>query len=384
MQSGFMKRLGAISSGLAACILMVEAAGAANVLKPVVLPAGEGAIVGAAFSPDSSRLALVRRVPVAGTPRPRDILQIVDIGSGKELAHADVLTAPSTWHTYIEYSPDGGYLLLAAEFTDVLSVVDATTLRSVKEIVLHPEARRDMAPGRYAKGVIGLASPSKGDVFGVLTHDEVRDSEVFVGSFSLGQILRRWTLGSGPVLTVFGAISLSFADDGVGLAVSARPYENSPPKGFNTLRLFNSMNGLMMKSIRTNGVIGPIELLGDNTVLAARIIAPGLFAKKACIEKWNMNSGNLEAQFCDQGRQVFGPLAAAPAVGRVVGIGFRISRDIEGGVSAEKGRVNVWDVTSGKILASTADFPLAPSVRISPNGEWILADQALLRFSAAP
>jgi hypothetical protein len=340
-----MKRLRAISSGLAACILVVEAAGAADVLKPVALPTAEGRIEGASFSPDSSRLALVRRVPVAGTPRPRNVLQIVEIGSGRELAHADVLATPSMWERIcVEYSPDGRYLLLAAQFTDVLSIIDASTLRSVKEIFLHPEARKAMAPGKYAKGVIGLASSSRGYVFGVLTHDEVQDNEVFVGSFSSGRILRRWTLGAGPALGEFGAISFSFAEDGVGLAVSARTYENSPPKGFNNLRLFNSMNGLMPKPIRTNGVIGPIEPLGDNTVLAARIIAPGLFAKKACIEKWNMNSGNLEAQFCDQGRQVLGPLAAAPAVGRVVGIGFPVSRDLEGAVFAEKGRVDVWDI----------------------------------------
>jgi hypothetical protein len=75
-----MKRLRAIPSALAACILVVEAAGAADVLQPVALPTAERAIVGAAFSPDSSRLALGRKVPIAGTPRARDIRQIFEIG----------------------------------------------------------------------------------------------------------------------------------------------------------------------------------------------------------------------------------------------------------------------------------------------------------------
>jgi hypothetical protein len=90
-------------------------------------------------------------------------------------------------------------------------------------------------------------------VFGVLTHDELQGNEVFVGSFSSGQIIKGWSLGKGRTATQLGQTALSLSEDGSRTAVTVLPDGNSLPKGFNNLRLYNSSSGDMVKSIRTDG-----------------------------------------------------------------------------------------------------------------------------------
>jgi hypothetical protein len=51
--------------------------------------------------------------------------------------------------------------------------------------------------------------------------------------------------------------------------VSVLPGENSLPKGFNNLRLYNSGSGEMVKSIRTDGLVGQLMLLPGDTLLAS-------------------------------------------------------------------------------------------------------------------
>src|SRR5208337_2661595 len=167
-----MKPLGTVWSITLICLLTLRMADAANVLKPVVLPTAENSIVGAAFSPDSSRVAIMRNVVARGASTPRHSIQIVELKSGQTVAEGDVLKAEAAdlaAHAHlITYSPSGRYLLLATEGSDVLSIVDATNLQSLNRIALHPEADSRGSLGQahpYFRGVIGLASSSKGDLF---------------------------------------------------------------------------------------------------------------------------------------------------------------------------------------------------------------------------
>lgn len=102
---------------------------------------------------------------------------------------------------------------------------------------------------------MSLAVAWKAGIFGVVTHDELQGNEVFVGSFASGQIIKSWSLGRGRTATQLGQTSLSLSDDGARIAVSVLPDGNSIPKGFNNLRLYNSGNGEMVKSIRTDGFL---------------------------------------------------------------------------------------------------------------------------------
>jgi hypothetical protein len=205
-------------------------------MKPVALPAAEGRLTGAAFSPDSNHLALVRNIAASGTSALRRVLQIIELGSGREVAHDEVLKAEH-WDSrvHVEYSPHGTYLLLVADGSDVLSIIDASTLRTVKEVALHPEtsSRKALAPSRYLRGVVALASPLRGDFIGAVTADALTDEhKVFIVSFSSGQILKSWGLGNGRVGSELGEISLSLSEDGSSLLVPVLPYGNSLPKGF--------------------------------------------------------------------------------------------------------------------------------------------------------
>src|SRR6185436_9235464 len=208
-----MKRLQVISIRILACLLAIGIVDAENVLKSVALPTGEGAIVGAAFSPDSSRLALIRHLPAAGASIARRVIQVVEPRSGQEVAHADVPGAEPSMGSdshFIKYSPDGRYLLLAKRGSDVLSIIDATTLRGVRRLVLHPETDGRVLLGprrRHFRGIVSLTSSLHADRFGVLTYDTEQDNEVFVGSFTSGKIIQRWSLGEGRIITQLGQTS---------------------------------------------------------------------------------------------------------------------------------------------------------------------------------
>ena len=387
-----MTSLKVIRYGILGCVVAVRMASAAVVIKQVTLPNAEGTVVAFAFSPDSNRVAVLRKIAVPNAGTPQYVMQIVELASGQEATHAEVLNGErpdlATKAHFVMYSPDGRSLLLATRGSDVLSIIDSNTLQPRKRIALHSEAdaRTPLGQGhRYFSGVVSLAGSSKGDSFGVLTHDELQGNEAFIGSFSTGQITRGWNLGKGRTATQLGQVSISLNDDGSMAAVSVLPHGSSLPKTFNNLRLYHSSDGELVKSFRTEGLIGQLMLLPGGTVLGARIDTPGLFSKKTCIERWNTGSGTQEGQFCDSERTVSVALAASSVAGRVVGFGSQIRKSIEGQVYAATGGVDVWDMKSGNLIGSSAEIPrFLPSLQMSADGEWVMADQMLMQLSTTP
>jgi hypothetical protein len=219
----------------------------------------------------------------------------------------------------------------------------------------------------------------------VLTHDEVRDNEIFVGSLVTGTVARGWSIGKGRSFSEIGQAGISLSHDGDRVVVSTLPYENSLPKDYRNIQSFATATGILGKSIRTDGIVGSIVLMPGGTLLAARIDTPSFFSKKACIEKWNLNTGDLDGRFCDKERNVSGVIAASPASGRVAGIASQTDRSLEGQVYAVSGRINLWDWKSGSLIASSDEIShLVSTVQISPYGEWVIVDQELLHLSTAP
>jgi len=389
-----MKSVRAVLFGVITCLSAIRVANAVSgsAMKPVALPLAEGTVAGAAFSPDSSYLAVIRHAAVPGASAQRHILQIVNLKSGQETAHAEVLNGevadPASTAHFIAYSADGHYLLLATKGSDVLSILDAAKLQTVKRFALHPEAESRTSLGerhRYFRGVVSLAVAPEAGIFAVVTHDELQDNEVFIGSFSSEQIVKSWSLGRGRTATQLGQISISLSDHGGRIAVSVLPDKNSLPKAFHNLRLYDSGSGEMVKSIRTDGLVGSISLIHDENVLASRIDTPGLFSKRACIERWSLDAGTLGGQFCDQGLDVNVALAVSLAADRVVGSASQIHKSIEGQVYAASGRVDVWDMKSGDLVASSSEMPRFISwIQVSADGEWVMADQSLFRLIPVP
>lgn len=206
-----------------------------------------------------------------------------------------------------------------------------------------------------------------------------------MGSFSSGQIFKSWSLGKGRMATQLGQVAVSLSADGSSVAVSLIPNGNSLPKGFENVRLFSSSNGAMLKGLRTERLIGQIALMPNSQLLAARIDTPGLFSKKACLELWNLQTGVRDNQFCDEGRNVSAALGVAVPANRVVGFGSQIHKSIEGQAYAASGRIDMWDLKSAALIASSEEVPhFVSSLVVSQNGEWVLADQELLRLSSTP
>jgi len=387
-----MRRCRAILQGALVFALAGQLVHAAVMLKTVSLPSAEGIIVGTAFSPDSSRIAIVRYVTGRGTSSTLHTIQIVDLKTSREVSQADIANGETVDLArrphFLRYTPDGRYLLLATSGSDVLFMLDAVDLQIAKRIVLHPKAgQRKSLSGEghlFFKGVVSLAVASNAQVFGVLTHDEdMKENEIFIGSFSSGQIIKNWSLGQGGILTELGESSLALSEDGLSTAVSLLPNGNNFPKDFNNLRLYKSNSGEMVRAIRTIGLIGQITLMPSDTVLVSRIDSPSFFSKKACFEKWSIATGVLTERFCDQGRNAGGALAVSTISDLVSGFASHIHKDFEGQVYAVSGRVDVWDMKSGNLLAYSEEIPrLVSYIQVSPDGHWLLADQTLLEIES--
>jgi WD40 repeat protein len=378
---------------VAVCFAVIQTADATDSIETVTLPPAEGTIVGAVFSPDSSQLILLRHVADTGSSGQRHVIQSVNLASRREGMRADVPTEDaadlaSSIH-FIKFSPDGCYLVIGKRASDVVFILDAATLQPVYKIALHPEtdSRVDLGAREHHhfKGIIDLAVAAKADVFAVLTHDELGGNEVFVGSYSLRRIVKKWELGPGRAATQIGQISLSIASDGSRIAASALPSGNTIPKNFYNIRIYDSSSGRMVKAIRTSAVVGKVETISNEDILVSRIDTPGIFSKKACIEKWNLNSGTLVGQLCDNDRNVTSALAVSLASDRVVGFSSRMRKSIEGQIYAVSGRVDVWDVNSGRLIAASSDLPrLISDLQVSPDGKWVMGDQSLFKLSPIP
>ena len=376
-----------------AFVFASQLAHGAVTLKTASLPSAEGTIVGTGFSPDSSRIAVTRYIFDRDASTARHTIQIVDLKSGHEVSQAGLPNEDSSYTAasphFIMYSSDGRYLLLATTGSDVLLILDAIKLQVLARIVLYPEAhnrRRLSGEGnRNFQGTVRVAVASNADLFGVLTHDGPADvNEIFIGSFSSGQITRKWSVGQGRSLGGLGRISLSLSEDGLRTVVSvAPPNRDHPPKDFNNIRLYDSKSGQLLEAIRTNSLVGPIALMPGDSIIASRIDTPGVFSKKLCIEKWNLGAAALTKSFCDSGRHVIS-LGMSPNANLIAGFACQIHRDIEGNVYSVPGRIDVWDTKSGTLIAFSEELShLAPTeIQISPDGSWLFANQILMQIGS--
>ena len=345
------------------------------------------------FSPDNNRVAIVRYLFDRKTSVARHTIQIVDLKNRHEISQADLPNEDSSYAAasphFIVYSPDGRYLLLAVTGSDVLFMLDAIKLQVVMRIVLYPETHnRRLLSGegnRNFRGAVHVSVASKVGLFGVLTHEgQSNVNEIFIGSFSSGQIIRSWILGGGRAQTQLGQTSLSLSEDGLHTAVSVVPPDGDRlPKDFNNLLLYKSDSGEMVKALRTDGLIGQIAFMPDDSVIASRIDTPGLFSKKLCIEKWNIGAAALTKSFCDDGRHVIA-LGTSADANLLAGFACKIHRNIEGNIYSVPGRIDVWDMKSGTLIAFSEELPHLASaeIQISPNGSWLSANQMLWQIGA--
>jgi hypothetical protein len=379
--------------GLAALALLVgcQAVFAAGTLKPVALPSSDGTIAGMGFSPDSSLIAILRYAIDRGTSNAKYTIQTVDLKTGHELFQSDLPSGESTYLAmnahFVMFSHDGRYVLVTTAGTDVLLILDASRLQVVDRIVLHPNAqhRRPLSGegNRKFQGVVSLSVASNSQVFGVLTHDEeLGVNEIFIGTFPSGRIIGSWVLGYGRTQTEMGQTSLSLSEDGLRVVVSVVPSgQDSSSKDFKNLRLYKSENGELIRAIRTDGLVGQIALMPGDSVLASRIDTPNLFSKKLCIEKWNLATGILTSRFCDQGRQVI-LLGVSQSTDLLAGFACRIHKDLEGNIFSVPGRIDVWDMKMGVLVAQSEEVPrlVFADIQISPDGSWLSANQMLFRI----
>ena len=362
---------------------------AATVMHSAPLQLTNGEPVGAAFSRKGGLLAVITCAASDGT-REQYVLQTIDLNSQRILAHTDISEAIDSDQPgnaqFIDYSADGRYLVVASRGSDVLSIIDANSLRILKRVALNPRANSILTTGqahRYFRGIISLATSSHADMLAALIHAETSDDEICFVSFSSAKVTNRWTLGKERASTQLGQISVSLNEDGSRTAVSALPDGDKVPRTFANIRLYDSSDGKLVQSIRTTSLIGQIFLLSDNTILTSRVDTPGLFSKKTCIEQWSFGSERLIRQFCDDGRNVGVTVGSSSTMDRIVGFAFQVHKSLEGQLYGASGRVDVWS-SEGNLIAFSDEIPhFISSVKMSADGDWVWADTELYRVSAA-
>jgi hypothetical protein len=177
--------------GFMLCLNLIYAEDA---IKSAPLPSAEGTVVGATFSPDSTCIAIIRHI--AGSKQ-RNTLQVVELGSGREVAQTNVLSEESASlglkPHWISYSHDGKFLLLATKGSNIVLILDSKKLSESKRIALDSrlEKRNSLAgeDKRFFNGIVKLAVASNGDKFAALTHDELGNNAIVLGSITSGEIL---------------------------------------------------------------------------------------------------------------------------------------------------------------------------------------------------
>jgi WD40 repeat protein len=356
------------------------------------LPGAEGEIVGANFSPDGRRLAVVRHMRTGEVPV--HTVQILTLPDVREIARksfidgdpADLSTGPHL----LRYSPDGRQLVLAAVGSELLLFLNAATLEESGRVWIHDDGeghdilpRNGVRAHRYFHGVVDVATASQSGVFGVLT--SAGDGEVSLYSFASMRMVQRWTTGPDSLSYWASHTSLSLSADGGLTAVSVVPDLNGKvPKGSKNLLVYDSRSGSLKEAIRTPNLIGPLEMVPDDHILAARIDIPGLFTKKACIEEWNLEKATLESQLCDPDASVRWALGVSANLTRIAGFAASNRKDIEGHAYDVSGYLDVWDRRSGELIGRSARIQgIISKIEFSPDGAWIFAGQTLYRVGEA-
>ncbi len=182
-----------------------------------------GKVLGGAFSPDSKSLAIVVHLKNSET---QFVLRTIDltsmVPSAVTASFSERVELSASVHL-LQYSFDGRYLLLATRGSDEIEIVEAATLHPIKRVLLHPQLDARTTNGfghRHFFGVVSmLATSPNRNLFALLTHDELRGDEVFVGSFSSNEIVSTWPLGTRRAETSLGQVSLAFGAHGSDLFV---------------------------------------------------------------------------------------------------------------------------------------------------------------------
>jgi hypothetical protein len=94
-----------------------------------------------------------------------------------------------------------------------------------------------------------------------------------------------------------------------------------------------------------------------------------------------MDTGTLSNRFCDDGWNVQIALGISLPSNLAAGFASKAHKDSEGDVYSVEGKIDVWNINSGTLVASSEEIPklrlISADLQISFDGSWLLANQTL-------
>jgi WD40 repeat protein len=283
---------------------------------------------------------------------------------------------------FVRYSDSGSWLIVCRGDGHLL-LMDAGTLNVVRDIDMEktkwPVSTRasnahsfvrDMEVDAHARHAAVLLSWNLSD-----------GGELRVYDLALGNLIRKWTIPDGTRFSPYGAISLD--QEGNRVALSVEPFipgERTLRPDENNVVIYEVSSGRLVNSLNTGYLAGSVCLGANGTVLTVSgdNAHPDRNGKDT-LKIWDVQTGKLLREI------------ASPPEG--IHYNLQISEDgrvavAYDGLEKTKGfleRVNItvsqrlrmWDLTTGKVLATTPDLlPTvqggSPHFRVSPKGDLIV------------
>jgi len=395
-----MKRIVLIPAVLLAAVLFSGRTTPARAQTPSAMPHHSLSVVGnwgADLSPDGHTVAIVtlRRYPPPGASLAEEFVSVEawDFRANRRLTqrlltHRPIYTPLTSEWGQVRYTGDGNTLLVYDG--ELLHVLEASTLEEITRIDLGlPALPR-------ADSVTDLAAPQSiaGQAALWFSRGGGHGGSVRVYDLRRGNLVRRWDYSRG--YPEFGS-HVAWSPNGKQLAVTVLPVT---PGGTmapyeTTLEILDLASGRVLREISTGYLPGAVSYAGANRVITATLDLPWRAPYRVqAIRFWDVSTGRMieDIQMAPEG--IRGSVAVAANARRIVGYigreyGEGALTDPDGLISIGEQRFRVWDMQSGRTLATSPrlmpNIPKRPHLCLDARGElvlvfWSLHDSPILIY----
>ena len=359
------------------------------------LPSG-GAYSSAAFAPNGGHLAAIAQTVSRGEQgiEIAEEIQLWDFRQPKLLSKKilsrkkSLLDAPYHGISLFGYAASGSMILLGRD--DRLVLLDSATFAKIREISLATGNWPGVSPNSgssFVKEVTVARSADRATV--LLQWGPGGGGELRVYHLSSGELIRSWDYYSlrktRDRSAEFGGADISA--DGRQVAVSVIPFvlgEGILRSAERNVFVLDVDSGATISAINTGYPAGEVRFPSTSTPLLLTVSADNFDRQRSpkdAIKVWDPVSGKLlrefdspqqgthfQVQASSDGQTVLGYTGAEKFRGR-----WRLGQEEYG--FAEYDQFTLWDLTTGKIKASSPKMPASDIPRnflLSPDGDVVL------------
>lgn len=277
---------------------------------------------------------------------------------------------------YLGYTEDGLRLVLLG--SNAIHVFDTSSYRQLKQIVFDSPEEKFPDDGW---ATVGFSQGADGSRAAVAISSTIGGNGGFVRVYDLktGQIVREWRLRDNAQYVTGVALS----PDGKRVAVSSLPVGRSSdpeafiPSGTDNVRVMDVKTGETLAGVNTHYVAGPVLFGPNDTLLTGSINDDRKGYSLDAVKIWDAKSGKLLREITNPRTGVHYRLDLSS--NRKLLLGYTgTEKPVENFVNIDRQQFTIWDLASGKLLATSPEIvpvknvTLPPLVQLSPDGKFVL------------